>query len=102
MEAPDEKPLVLSTVHSAKGLEWKNVFVMHLLDGLFPSNRSLKDTEQIEEERRLLYVAASRAKDKLFLSLPSYYASYNDFFTQPSRFLGELDPEAYHFVDIHN
>lgn len=102
IEQPDEKPLVLSTIHSAKGLEWKNVFVMHLLDGLFPSNRSLKDTEQIEEERRLFYVAASRAKDKLFLSLPAYYASYNDFFTQPSRFLGELDPESYDFEDIHN
>ena len=75
---------------------------MHLLDGLFPSSRSIKDTEQIEEERRLFYVAASRAKDKLYLSLPSYYASYNDFFTQPSRFLGEMAPENYDFSDLNH
>lgn len=97
-----EKPLVLSTVHSAKGLEWKHVYVMHLLDGLFPSNRSLKEAEALEEERRLFYVAASRAKDQLFLSLPSYYASYNDFFTQPSRFLGEMSPETYTFSDSNH
>lgn len=102
VEQLDEKPLILSTIHSAKGLEWKAVYVMHLLDGLFPSSRSIKDTEQIEEERRLFYVAASRAKDKLYLSLPSYYASYNDFFTQPSRFLGEMAPENYDFSDLNH
>lgn len=91
----DEKPLVLSTVHSAKGLEWRVVFVMHLLDGLFPSKRSLKGFEDLEEERRLFYVACSRAKDQLILTLPSHYHSYADFYNQPSRFLGELKPDLY-------
>lgn len=91
----DEKPLVLSTVHSAKGLEWRVVMVIHLLDGLFPSKRALKGFEELEEERRLFYVACSRAKDQLILSLPSHYHSYADFFNQPSRFLGELKPALY-------
>ncbi len=99
LEESEEKPLVLSTIHSAKGLEWKYVFVMHLLDGLFPSNRSLKDVESIEEERRLFYVACSRARERLYLNLPSHYSSYNDFFTLPSRFLGEMDPETYVFSE---
>lgn len=91
----DERPLVLSTVHSAKGLEWRAVFVLHLLDGLFPSSRSLGTLSELEEERRLFYVACSRAKDELYLSLPSIYQSYADFYSQPSRFLAELDTRCY-------
>lgn len=98
LEEADEKPLVLSSVHSAKGLEWKVVFVMHLLDGLFPSVRSLKRAEELEEERRLFYVACSRAADELLLSLPAVWSSYQQVFTQPSRFLAEL-PEALYAVD---
>ncbi|MBF2053164.1 MAG: ATP-dependent helicase [Candidatus Sericytochromatia bacterium] len=94
LELP-EKPLVLSTVHSAKGLEWRGVFVMHLLDGLLPGKRSLEDFEDLEEERRLFYVACSRAKDRLWLSLPGHYHSYNESFFQPSRFVSELPPECY-------
>lgn len=59
--------LVLSTIHSAKGLEWKNVFLINLVDGLLPSLRSL---DNLEEERRLLYVALTRAQDNLFLTKP--------------------------------
>ena len=62
--------LTLSTVHSSKGLEWGRVFIIGLMDGLFPSGRALVDGDgsDIEEEKRLLYVAVTRAKDELFLS----------------------------------
>jgi len=93
--AEDEKPLVLSTVHSAKGLEWRVVFVLHLLDGLLPSKRTLQDFAELAEERRLFYVACSRAMDQLYLSLPASHYSYSDSFYQPSRFLSEISPDAY-------
>ncbi len=66
----DEGPLCLSTVHSAKGLEWEVVFLIGLADGQFPSAYSITDKEALEEERRLLYVAITRAKTRLFLTLP--------------------------------
>ena len=65
----DEKPLSLSTIHSAKGLEWEVVFVIGLIDGVLPSRFSLKFSDQIEEEHRLFYVAVTRAKSQLYLSM---------------------------------
>ena len=65
----DELPLVLSTIHSAKGLEWDTVFLIGLVEGVLPSSFSLNDEEEIEEESRLFYVAVTRAKNNLFLSL---------------------------------
>jgi DNA helicase II / ATP-dependent DNA helicase PcrA len=67
----DLEYLTLSTVHSAKGLEWGRVFLIGLADGTFPSSRSVVDADagEIEEEKRLFYVAVTRAKDELFLSL---------------------------------
>ncbi|MEO7647227.1 MAG: 3'-5' exonuclease, partial [Gemmatimonadaceae bacterium] len=62
--------LVLSTAHSAKGKEWDAVFVIWALDGSFPSSRSLSDPEQLEEERRLMYVAMTRARDHLAVTYP--------------------------------
>jgi len=91
----EDKPLILSTIHSAKGLEWNSVFIPHLLDGLFPSARTLGDIEEIEEERRLFYVACTRAKEQLYLTMPSYVASWDAFFTLPSRFLVEVEKEKY-------
>ncbi len=67
---PQQDTLVLSTVHSAKGLEWDTVFVIHLADGKFPSSHAAAFPEQLEEERRLLYVAATRAKSRLIFSYP--------------------------------
>ena len=60
----DEEKLVLSTIHSAKGLEWHTVFVIHLVEGFFPSTFAVDTQEQLEEERRLFYVAATRARRK--------------------------------------
>jgi DNA helicase II / ATP-dependent DNA helicase PcrA len=66
----DEDYLILSTIHSAKGQEWKAVFILNAVDGCIPSDLSTGSTEEIEEERRLLYVAMTRAKDHLYLLLP--------------------------------
>jgi len=67
---PDEGPVILSTIHSAKGLEWHSVFIIWALEGRFPSFYNINTDEELEEERRLLYVAATRAKENLFISYP--------------------------------
>jgi DNA helicase-2/ATP-dependent DNA helicase PcrA len=87
--------LTLSSVHQAKGLEWKVVFVIWMADGMFPSNRSLESEEAIEEERRLFYVAVTRAKDELYLTYPNLRlnAGYGEMLQRPSRFLGEVPKE---------
>lgn len=91
----DEKPLILSTIHSSKGLEWHTVFVPHLVEGMFPNPRTVQDIRKLEEERRLFYVACTRAKERLYLTLPSYVASYDGFYSKPSRFLAEIDENCY-------
>ncbi len=85
----DVEFLTLSTVHSAKGLEWGRVFLMGLVDGVFPSSRSLTDRDDgdIEEEKRLFYVAVTRAKDELFLSFANRNGSTERSISQPCRFL---------------
>jgi len=65
----EEKPLTLSTIHGAKGLEWECVFLIGLMDGVLPVTFALDDEDEIEEERRLFYVGVTRAKNRLFLSL---------------------------------
>ena len=93
-EAASEK-LTLSTLHQAKGLEWKVVFLIWLADGMFPSARSLENPDSIEEERRLFYVGVTRCKDNLYLTYPELRlgGGYGDNFQRPSRFLSEL-PES--------
>ena len=95
IDEAEEKPLVISTVHSAKGLEWHTVFVPHLLDGLFPSVRSIETLDEIEEERRLFYVACTRAKARLYLTAPSYFAAWGAVMTLPTRFLVEVNPKLW-------
>lgn len=88
--AAGEPKLVLSTVHQAKGLEWDTVFLMRLANGSFPHIRSLGDEEQIEEERRLFYVAVTRARNRLVLTYP-VTSGYDSFaILQPSQFLTEI------------
>jgi DNA helicase-2/ATP-dependent DNA helicase PcrA len=91
---PDEK-MVLSSVHQAKGLEWRAVFVVWLADGRFPSAQALRDRDGEEEERRLFYVACTRAKDELYLSYPIVAAPRDRerVVMKASRFLEELPPE---------
>jgi DNA helicase-2/ATP-dependent DNA helicase PcrA len=74
------------------------VIIPHALDGLLPSSRALKNIEELEEERRLFYVACSRAKEELIITMPSFVATYNGFLSYPSRFLSELSRDKYHFV----
>jgi DNA helicase II / ATP-dependent DNA helicase PcrA len=91
----DDEQLKLSTIHQAKGLEFDVVFVIMLCDGLFPSARSLDSAEGEEEERRLMYVAITRARNELYLSYPLIRATGNtgDMMQQPSRFLSEIPGE---------
>jgi len=89
----DDERLRLSTIHQAKGLEFDVVFVIMLCDGLFPSDRSLETRQGEEEERRLLYVAITRARNELYLSYPLVRAGYGgsgDMRQRPSRFLHEI------------
>jgi DNA helicase-2/ATP-dependent DNA helicase PcrA len=97
-EEPDEK-MVLSSVHQSKGLEWRAVFVVWLADGRFPSAQALRDPEGEEEERRLFYVACTRAKDELTLCHPLVAAPRDRerVVLKASRFVEELpgDPAVY-------
>jgi DNA helicase-2/ATP-dependent DNA helicase PcrA len=72
----DEDYLILSTIHSAKGQEWSSVFVLNCVDGCIPSDLAVGQAEEIEEERRLLYVAMTRAKDNLSLIVPQRFYIY--------------------------
>ena len=94
----DNEKLTLSTIHSAKGLEWKVVFLLSAVDGYIPSFQSLNDLAQLEEERRLMYVALTRAQEQLYILKPNlnnssgnYYRFSGYQFAQASRFLSEKD-----------
>ncbi|MDY6853526.1 MAG: ATP-dependent helicase [Thermodesulfobacteriota bacterium] len=89
--------IILSSIHQAKGLEWKVVFLIWCVDGRFPSSRSLEDHEGEEEERRLFYVATTRARDDLYICYPTldYYSKQSRRLLRPSRFIKELKPSVY-------
>lgn len=91
-QAEEEKQYVtLMTLHSAKGLEFPNVFITGMEEGIFPSGRSLMEEQRMEEERRLCYVGITRAKERLFLSRASQRMLYNQInHNAPSRFLSEI------------
>src|SRR5436305_2950482 len=88
VQSNEKEAVNLSSVHQAKGLEFHTVFVIWLTDGMFPSNRSLDTRDALEEERRLFYVAITRARDELYLSYPHMRLSggCRDVFQRPSRF----------------
>jgi DNA helicase-2/ATP-dependent DNA helicase PcrA len=90
--ADDDEKLKLSSIHQAKGLEFSVVFVIMLCEGLFPSGRSMDHPDDMEEERRLFYVAVTRAKDELYLTYPIMRFTRGEGATmmQPSRFIGEI------------
>jgi len=98
VDAPDrdDERLILSTIHSAKGLEWQCVFVIWLVDGRFPSAYSFSTPEDLEEERRLLYVAVTRAKQHLFLTYPInvYDKMTGSVLSKASRYLDPV-PSSY-------
>jgi DNA helicase-2/ATP-dependent DNA helicase PcrA len=88
-ELQDEERVVLSTIHQAKGLEWDAVFVINLANGQFPNERASRTRKGLEEERRLFYVAVTRAKQYLHLSYPMV-GSFRSVLSGPSRFIEEL------------
>jgi DNA helicase-2/ATP-dependent DNA helicase PcrA len=92
-ESKEEEYLTLSTVHSAKGLEWRAIFLIWALDGRFPSSRSAESMDSLEEERRLFYVACTRAKDQLYISYPIniYDRTEGVVLYKPSRFIRDID-----------
>ena len=94
----DDERLVLSTIHSAKGLEWQCVFVIWIVDGRFPSVYSFSEDEGLEEERRLFYVSVTRAKRHLYLTYPInvFDRGSGMVLSKPSRF---LDPVAPRLLD---
>ena len=88
--------MTISTIHSAKGLEWKRVYVTNVYEGSLPNRFSMGSDEEIEEERRLFYVACTRAKDVLVLLVPEKVEVRGANGTSlqrvaPSRFLKEVD-----------
>ena len=87
--------LTLSTIHSAKGLEWHSVFILHAVDGFFPSAMSLQNIDGLEEERRLMYVASTRAQQNLFISYPMHiFDRHNGYsYAKPSRFIADVNED---------
>jgi DNA helicase-2/ATP-dependent DNA helicase PcrA len=102
----DAEKIRLSTIHQAKGLEFDVVFVIMLCDGLFPSERSMKTDDGEEEERRLFYVAITRARNELYLSYPLMRAGYGstgmDAMQEPSRFLAEIPHDLLNEWDLRS
>jgi len=96
----DEDFLILSTIHSAKGLEWHTVFILSLIDGRFPSLYSLQNEEELEEERRLFYVAVTRAREQLYLIAPMtvYIPGEGKTLSKVSRFVKEIPP---HLIKVY-
>ncbi|MBI5701601.1 ATP-dependent helicase [Candidatus Saganbacteria bacterium] len=92
----EKEAVVLTTVHQAKGLEWKAVFVIWLADGRFPSYLTFGNPKELEEERRAFYVAITRSKDQLYLSYPIIYRSYEgEIVMKASRFIKEISENRY-------
>ncbi len=92
----EEKLLVLSTIHRAKGLEWRVVIIPMLCEDSFPSARVKNDPDELEEERRVFYVALTRAKDQLYLISPSIIQQFGGYQTvRISPFVSELNPKVF-------
>lgn len=98
----DDEEMVLTSIHQAKGLEWRFVFLIWAADGKFPSARSLKETDMIEEERRLFYVAVTRAKDEFHAVYPLIESDYSrmSVVQRPSRFVTEVAEDLFELWQV--
>ena len=98
----DNEALTISTIHSAKGLEWDSVFIIGAVDGRFPSAYSFNSAEEMDEELRLMYVATTRAKNNLYITYPvdMYDYSMNMVLSKPSRFLNGIPDDILEVWDI--
>ena len=97
MGGEEDEMLTLTSVHQAKGLEWRAVFLIWAADGKFPSPRSLRDPEGEEEERRLWYVSLTRAQEQLYVTYPLMVTDYSrqTILQKPSRFVTEVPPTLF-------
>jgi DNA helicase-2/ATP-dependent DNA helicase PcrA len=102
MGGDEDEELALSSVHQAKGLEWRVVFLLWAADGRFPSARSLRDAEGEEEERRLFYVALTRARDELYVCYPllDTERGRQSVIQRPSRFVTEVPRELFEIWSV--
>ncbi len=102
MGAEEDELLTLTSIHQAKGLEWNAVFLIWTAEGKFPSPRSLRELDSEEEERRLWYVAITRAKDELYLTYPLMIVDYNrqTIIQKPSRFITECPPALFEIWNL--
>ncbi len=90
-EDPDREWLVLSTIHSAKGLEWHSVFIIWAAEGYFPTTYAAESVDDLEEELRLMYVATTRAKENLVITYPIKIMTHRGIaFARPSRFIEDI------------
>ncbi|MCX6148904.1 MAG: ATP-dependent helicase [Ignavibacteriales bacterium] len=91
----EDEFVTLSTIHSAKGLEWHSVFIIHAMEGFFPISQAFDNIEALEEERRLMYVASTRAKQNLYISYPMniFDRERGVTFSKPSRFIAGINEE---------
>ena len=98
----EDELLTLTSVHQAKGLEWRSVFLIWAAEGKFPSPRSLREIDSEEEERRLWYVAITRAKDELYVTYPLLLTDHNrqTVLQKPSRFVTECPPALFEIWDL--
>jgi len=98
----EDELLTLTSVHQAKGLEWKAVFIIWAAEGKFPSPRSLREIDSEEEERRLWYVALTRAKDELYITYPLLMTDYSrqTVLQKPSRFVTECPPALFEIWNL--
>ncbi|MEJ2656008.1 MAG: ATP-dependent helicase [Desulfobacterales bacterium] len=101
-ETSNDERLILSTVHSAKGLEWHTVFIIWALDGRFPSIHAIYDEKDLEEELRLIYVAATRAKENLFFTYPAqiYDRISGMVLNRPCRFIDNIPDDILHRLNV--
>ncbi len=101
---PADDRLILSTVHSAKGLEWHTVFIIWALDGRFPSIHAIHDETELEEELRLIYVAATRAKENLFFTYPAqiYDRMSGMVLNRPCRFIDNIPDDILPKLSVSN
>lgn len=102
MGADEDETLTLTSIHQAKGLEWRAVFIIWAAEGKFPSPRSLRDAEGEEEERRLWYVALTRAQDQLYITYPLMTTDYmrQTIIQKPSRFVTETPADLYEIWNL--
>ena len=92
VDGEDSEHIVISTIHSAKGLEFKKVFILSCVEGIIPSAMSAQDEDGLEEERRIFYVAVTRAKEDLFIMAPETIIKFGQFEVPSiSRFVSEND-----------